>query len=149
MSCLKSQPSHEFKGYDYPEPLRTCIAAFERHWLATTTNKKTPRDYSVSLWRFFSRLPSRKSPDNIYITDVEDYKVVRLAEGMAWNTVGKEVGHLRSFFRFCVEELGVQMSNPALLMAFRRRPIDSVPGLRVEARTEDDRPTLDVSPRTP
>lgn len=154
MNILR-EPSAPFVGYTYPEPLNSYIARFEQQLGQRRLYATTPRKFSWTIWNFFSRLPSRHSPGRIWVTDVEDYKAVRLAEGIAQNTLYREIGFLKTFFNWCINEAGLEMANPVIATRRVRVPRDlpeplpglEPEGLRLVATPETPSPVSSASDR--
>ena len=89
----------------YREPLRTLIGQFEAAFLREKHNPKVPKMWSNSLWAFFSKFPRKSSPAQFSMADVEDWKVWRSEEGMAYNTIRRELSAIRTFFAFIIREV--------------------------------------------
>jgi site-specific recombinase XerD len=115
MNCL-SEPVAPYKNFTYPQPLGRYVAEFEQTHVRRRLSRKMPQTFSKSLWEFFSRFPTRKDPRHFYVTDVEDYKQVRLDAGYAWNTVRKELCLVRTFFNWLAREAGLELTNPVIQM---------------------------------
>lgn len=110
MNCLE-QPCARRVGYNYPEPIMTYVAAYDRSMVSRRTNRKTPVQVAKALWEFFSRFPSRKNLDKIYITDVEDYRKIRLLQ-VSESVVKLELDYLRAFYNFVNREFALDFANP-------------------------------------
>jgi site-specific recombinase XerD len=66
------------------------------------------------MWNFFGRFPTRHDPAKIYVTDVEDYREIRLAQGTAWNTVRKELGYVGTFYNWLRREKCLDIPQPVV-----------------------------------
>lgn len=92
--------------------LKECRVRFE-NWTALTSAKATAMRYAIVLNNFFSRLPANKIyPQDILRFDIEDYKIIRLREGISHRTVNFEIATLRTFFNQMVI-LEILRFNPA------------------------------------
>lgn len=80
--------------------------------LSRRINKQTWRRYSRILDDFFARFPDRKYVHEIYATDINDYKLLRRAEGRKESTITEELSVLRNFFRWLIEEQFLNFPNP-------------------------------------
>jgi len=120
MNCL-SEPAAPYVGYTYPQPLGKYIAEFDQSLLQKRMARVQPSRYARALWDFFSRFPQRKDPTRFYVTDVEDYKALKISEGLAANTVRGRLCILRTFFNWMIREAGVDMPNPVIIPPLQRR----------------------------
>ena len=121
MNCLE-HPSAPHKGFHYNKPLEYYIGQYEARVLQESPSRFIGPITSRALWKFFSRFPKRKRPQDFWVTDAEDYKRIRLEQGAAWNSVRSELGYIRGFFRFVITEFDVEMENPVIPLSARRRP---------------------------
>ena len=71
------------------EPLRTLIGKYEAQ---LGCGFETGRSFGQSLWNFFRHFPKKSRPDQFSLADVQDYRVWRATEGIAYSTIRKELG---------------------------------------------------------
>ena len=88
----------------YRRPLGDYVGRFEAAFLREKHHRRTPAVFSRSLWKFFSKFPRKSSPAQFAMPDTEDYKVWRLDEGAALNTVRNELRAVRAFFSWLIRE---------------------------------------------
>jgi site-specific recombinase XerD len=131
MNCL-NEPSGPYVGYNYPEPLGSYIAEWDQQLVQRRVAKHTPRTAARALWQFFSRFPTRHDPGRIYVTDVEDFREIRLAQGYAWNTVRKELGYVGTFYNWLRREKCLDIPNPVIWLTTELRKL---PGETRRSRT--------------
>lgn len=115
---IRKEASAPYFGYAYRKPLDSYIGKFEQQMCGRRLAQRTPKDFSKSLWFFFSRFPSITHPQDVTVCDTEDYKRLLLEEGYAWTTVRTKCCHLKTFFSFVINELDVLMSNPVITMSY-------------------------------
>lgn len=53
---------------------------------------------------FFEDHPKMKRPEQVLITDVEDWRAMRLARGDAWNVIRRDLGALKAFYNWLRRE---------------------------------------------
>src|SRR6185312_3247256 len=101
------------------ETLNTYQAKFE-NWVSLTGSPQTARRYAQALEQFFSRIP-REHPRDVLRFDVEDFKVMRLRDGVSARTVNFEVAVLRAFYNWLIDMEAVPL-NPAKQIKRLREP---------------------------
>ena len=102
----------------YREPLASLVGRWEAHMLAERHYWTTPGMYSRSLERFFSKFPKKSAPEQIHLADTEDWRVWRAEEGAAYSTIRKELGAVRAFYSWLINEVGgkyADMPNPVII----------------------------------
>lgn len=116
---ILSEPAAPYRGYTYPQPLAVYIGRYEQAFLLERPHRDSPRLLSRSLWAFFSRFPKRKRPQDFWVSDAEDFKRLRLESGAKWSRVRLEMGYVRGFFKWLIEEQGLEMAQPVIPMPQR------------------------------
>jgi integrase len=88
-------------------------AKFERY-TSLTASRATSVRYGTALENFFSKFPDTRYPEDLLRHQVEDYKILRLREGIANRTINFEVGTVRSFFNWLIAMDATEVKfNPA------------------------------------
>lgn len=95
-----------------PGTVKFWQAKYERHLFATKPRKNAERD-SIALENFLSRFRDRKTPDEIYVTDVADYVQARRKEGISETTLELETYVIRAFYTWLTDVQDVPTFNPA------------------------------------
>lgn len=98
-------------NYD-PGSIRYWQAKYERY-LSAVRSRRSSRRYIQCLETFLSRYRDRKTPDEIYVMDIADFKAARAREGIAPRTIALEVGVIRNFYDWLTEVQDVPTFNPA------------------------------------
>lgn len=93
-------PALRIEGFT-PGDLHQLQARFERY-VTYTASLKTSVKYSKILTTFFSRFEDKKKPTAYSRMDFEDYKIIRLQEGMKAATVNYELTVLGIFWNWLV-----------------------------------------------
>lgn len=102
--------------------IKQAVARFEQYTMFTTC-KATYHRYEIALRNFTSRFPEKKKPEDFFRADVEDYKLVRLKEGMSPRTVNYEICVVRSFFNYLINVIELPIYNPASKVKKLREPV--------------------------
>ncbi len=89
------------------------LGQFEALIASTVRSKHTFRRYCEILERFFGCFPRKRKPEQFYITDIEDYKQIRLKQGISPKTLALEIGVVRNFFNWYRDEYAPDWTNPA------------------------------------
>ena len=105
-----------------PGSIKYWQAKYERYLLATRSARTAYR-WCTALENFLSRYRDRKTPDEISLMDVNDYRADRLKEGIESTTVDIEIDAIRAFYNWLTDVQDVPTFNPAA--KFRKR--ESVP----------------------
>lgn len=84
---------------------------FERFCYATLS-AKTYRKYSATVYAFLKMYPKKVRPQDFYVTDVEDWAIIR-GRVVAKPTVDAEVNVLRYFFNWASAHAERPFPNPA------------------------------------
>lgn len=90
---------------DFREPLGGLIGRYEAKVVANQKNKWSMRRADRCLKMFFGKFPKKSAPEQFSLADAEDYRVWRAEEGATYLTVRTELGYVRAFFKFLVEEV--------------------------------------------
>lgn len=106
------------------EPLRSLVGRYEAHLVVR--RHKTIAAYDKALQRFFGFFPRKSRPDQFHITDVEDYRFARLADGAAASSVKMEIGVVSMFFNWLRRAEGLELDNPAAIKYQRRSKTTSL-----------------------
>lgn len=88
------------------------LQAMYEQSITLTTCRATAVRYSQCLEHFFRRFPDIDNPANIDRADIEDYKLLRLREGVKPVTVNYEITVLGGFFKWLMDMEMVSW-NPA------------------------------------
>lgn len=97
-------------------------AKYERHIFATKHRRNAERD-SIALENFLSRFRDRKTPDEIYVTDVADYVQARRQEGISETTLELETKVIRAFYTWLTDIQDVPTFNPAFRSKKLAQPV--------------------------
>ena len=98
-----------FEGWPRPfrplrEPLRTLIGKWEAHLISNHRgDHHTTRSMCENVEGFFYDHSKIKRPEQILITDVEDWRLAKL-EDYSWNTVRSALCHLKTFYNWLIRE---------------------------------------------
>lgn len=104
-----------------PGSIRYWQVKYERYIFITRRRSVALRS-SIALENFLSRFNDRKTPDEISIMDVVDYKAARQNEGMAPKTIKLEIDAVRAFYTWLTDVQDVPTFNPAAKLK-RRVPV--------------------------
>lgn len=77
-------------------------ASFE-NYVTLTTSRNTAIRYCKSLEAFFSRFPDRERPEEFTRVDVEDFRIVRLREGISPRTINYDLSICRAFWNWLLD----------------------------------------------
>lgn len=91
--------------------LHTLQAQYE-NFVTLTVSRPTAVRYCKALEDFFSRFPDRSRPEEFTRRDVEDYRVIRLRDGITPRTINFTLGAVRSFWNW-MTDMEVASWNPA------------------------------------
>jgi site-specific recombinase XerC len=94
-----------------PGSLHYWQAKYERQLLAVL-RRRSARRACIALENCLCRFKDRKTPDEIYVMDITDYKVAREREGIGQKTIDYELGVLRAFYNWLIEVQDVPTFNP-------------------------------------
>ena len=109
-------------------------AAFERYFTLTTTRPTAVR-YCKSLTSFFSRFPDKARPEEFTRRDVEDFRILRLREGVSPRTINYELGVLRQFWVW-LQQMELVTWNPVTQVKRLRERESSKTSLSVQQQLE-------------
>lgn len=91
-------------------------------YLIAVARRSTARRYSIALETFFSHFKDRKRPDELYGSDIEDYKVIRKKDAVKERTINYEIGVIRAFYNWLINTHDVPTFNPAARVKRLREP---------------------------
>lgn len=92
--------------------LRELLGKFERYVYNTTTSRATVERYDNALYAFFTRMPDKVYPEDVFRIDVEDFKMLRREEGIAPATINTELAVLSAFYNYLIDVRGIALYNP-------------------------------------
>lgn len=92
--------------------LKDALGKYERS-ISLTGASSTVLRYDTAIRQFLKKFPEKRYPDEIYRSDVEEYRLLRLEEGISPRTINFEVSVLRSFYNWLIEVRDVPIHNPA------------------------------------
>lgn len=101
--------------------LRDALGKFENS-LRLTGKLSTVIRYDNAIRQFLAKFPDKKYPDEIFRTDIEDYKLARLSDGIAPRTVNFEIAVMRAFYNWLIDVREVPIHNPASRIRKLREP---------------------------
>jgi site-specific recombinase XerD len=111
--------------------LREYQAKYE-NWISLTGSRATGSRYAKALSKFTEALSSNKRyPIDILRLDIEDYKVIRLRDGLSHRTVNFEISVIRAFFNW-MKELGAVSFNPVTGVKKLKEPLQPRKSLNQE-----------------
>lgn len=84
------------------------------HYIQLTGSKGTLHRYSIALTNFFEHFKERQTPEDFFRNDAEDFKLIRLRDGVAPRTVNYELSVVRAFWNWMIQMGYTQTKfNPA------------------------------------
>lgn len=89
------------------------LGQFESLIAGTVRSNHTFRRYCEILEQFFSRFPRKRKPEQFYLADIVDYKMMRREQGISLSTITLETAVVRSFFSWYRDTYAPDWSNPA------------------------------------
>lgn len=98
-----------FEGWPRPfrplnEPIRTLVGRYEAGLARDRSHSSsTLRWMCEALEGFFYDHPKVKRPEQVLITDVEDWRLAKLQDN-SWNSVRKDLCALKAFYRWLARE---------------------------------------------
>ena len=101
--------------------LRDALGKYENSLRLTGTLSTVIR-YDNAIRQFLAKFPDKKYPDEIFRTDIEDYKLARLSDGIAPRTVNFEIAVMRAFYNWLIDVREVPIHNPASRIRKLREP---------------------------
>jgi hypothetical protein len=125
------------------EPIRSLVGKWES---ALVSNG--PHSHGTLRWMcdavegFWYDHPKTKRPEQILITDVEDWREARLAAGHCWNVVRRDLCALKAFYSYLVKVLDYRLDNPVNIPPVQIRTQDLPVESGVYALHPDLRPAL-------
>lgn len=99
--------------------LKDYLAKYD-NWITLTASRATATRYSKALDMFFRKIP-QEYPQDLLRFDVEDFKVMRLRDGVSARTINFEVAVLRAFYNWLIDLEAVSL-NPAIKIKKLREP---------------------------
>jgi len=109
-----------FGGWPRPfrslnEPIRSLVGEYEAGLVRDGTYRhSTILWYCDAIEAFFYDHPKVKRPEQILITDVEDWRLAKQRE-YSYVTVRTDLCALRAFFNWLIREKGVEMDCPVFV----------------------------------
>jgi integrase len=88
------------------------LQAMYENFITLTVSRGSAVRYCKALYYFFSRFPEKKKPSEFTRRDVEDYRVMRLREGLNPRTVNYEITIVGTFFKWMMD-MDMMSWNPA------------------------------------
>lgn len=126
------------------EPLRSFVGRYEATLASEPTHSaSTLRWMCEAIEGFFYDHPKVKKPEQILITDVEDWRLAKL-QNNSWNSVRKDLCALKAFYNWLRSEPEYSsLDNPVyvpLPQTRKRRPDvrNQVTGLHPDLRLADE-----------
>lgn len=104
--------------------LETPIWQYEVQWegfCRKTLPQKQYERYTNVLYSFLKAFPKKQTPSEFYVTDVEDWAVMRGRE-VRPRTLETEIAIIRYFFEWLRVEIGLGLANPATRRKTPRQP---------------------------
>lgn len=95
-----------------PVLLKSWLEHYRKHVTSGIHRPKTASDILRRLDLFFERFPDRKFPEDIFLSDIEDYRNIRRADSLAENTIAQEMVVVKNFYAW-LKLRGVDVLNPA------------------------------------
>ena len=108
------------------EPLRTLVGRYEAGLSRDGTHSRTTVTWMCNaIEGFFEDHPRVKHPSQVLITDVEDWKLMKL-ERYAWNTVRTQLCAIKAFYSWLRNHEELQIDDPVVVPPPRPRQPASV-----------------------
>lgn len=109
MGCMSAPNSRPFK---WRQPLGELVGKWEGDLLRHHSRAWAAHCGQVIV-RFFRHYPRKSHPAQVKVTDVEDYKQLRLAK-VSRHTLRSELTALNSFWKFLYFDLGLDIPSPVI-----------------------------------
>lgn len=103
------------------EPVRSLVGKYEATLVREGSSKATVLWMSEAIEGFFYDHPRVSRPEQVLITDVEDWKEARLALGHKPNCVRRDLCGLSGFYSF-LPKIGYEVDQPVVIPPYRPRP---------------------------
>jgi hypothetical protein len=127
------------------EPVRSLVGQWEATMAANPAHLKSSlRNSCEAVEAFFYDHPRVSRPEQVLITDVEDWRLARLANGNAPNTVRTALGALKTFYRWLMYAKDLRLEDPVVVPLPQGKPhpvspcgvTELHPDLRLESSQE-------------
>lgn len=103
------------------------------NYMRLTASKATVIRYSKGLQSFLDRFQDKIYPEDVFRTDLEDFKLIRLREGKAPRTVNFELAVARAFWNWMIDIYELPLFNPASKIKRLKEPEQVRKAIREEA----------------
>ena len=98
MIPFRGWPREPFKGLN--EPIKSLVGKYEAGLHRDGTHSRNTLAWMCdAIEGFFYDHPKVKRPEQILITDVEDWRLAKLQD-YSWNVVRRDLGALRAFYNW-------------------------------------------------
>jgi site-specific recombinase XerD len=104
------------------EPIRSLVGRYEAGLVRERTHSEaTLRSIEENIEAFFYDHPKVRRPEQVLITDVEDWRLARLDSGDAPNSVRHALCSLKTFYNWLIRETDFRGDNPVWIPPVQSR----------------------------